>query len=173
LAKATSANQTTENLQHAFSGESQANRRYLFFAKKADDEGFKQIAKLFRAAAEAETIHASNHFKRMNGLKSTEENLNAALSGENFEYQNMYPSYITAAKQEKQESAAWSFDVAGKVEQLHAVLFAKAIQTAKSKKDIAPTDYYVCSVCGNTVEGTAPDICPICGSPKNVFFKVA
>lgn len=165
-------NKTSANLKSAFSGEAQANRQYLFFAKKAEEDGFKQIAKLFRAAAESETIHASNHFKRMEGIKSTAENLHVTLQSENLEYQEIYPEYLKTANQENEESAAWSFEKAGKVEQVHASLFTKAIEAADSKKDLATVEYYVCGVCGNTVEKSAPDICPICGAPKKVFFKV-
>ncbi len=164
---------TMNNLQNSFADESKANRLYLYFAKKAEEEGFAQIARLFRAASESEGIHASNHFKRMDGAKSTSENLTASLSGENSEYQKIYPEYLTTANQEGEESAAWSFEKAGKVEQVHVALFTKAIKAVESKKDLVTVDYYVCSVCGNTVENSAPDICPICGAPKKAFFKVS
>ena len=164
---------TTENLKGAFAGESQANRRYLAFARKADEEGFSQVAKLFRAAAEAETVHALNHLRIMGEVRSTGENVDAAVVGETFEFKQMYPEYIGAAKQEKNQQAAWSFDVANRVEQIHAGLFSKAIQALKNKKDLAQIDYYVCGVCGNTVEGEAPEKCPICGAPKSQFFRVA
>ena len=166
-------NKTGENLKSAFAGESQANRRYLAFAQKAEEEGFTQAAKLFRAAAEAETVHALNHLKITDEIKSTLENLNTALGGETFEFTKMYPEYIDAAKQETNKQAVWSFNVANKVEQVHAKLYQKAIDSMKSKKDMEKVDYYVCSVCGNTVEGSAPDICPICASPKSKFFKTA
>lgn len=160
-------------MKNAFAGESQANRRYLAYAKKADEEGLTQVAKLFRAAAEAETIHALNHLRIMGEVKSTAENLDVAISGETFEYSNMYPKYLSIAKQEGNRQAAWSFDVANKVEQVHAGLFSKALEALKSKKEMAKVDYYICSVCGNTVEGTTPQKCPICGAPKTKFFKVA
>jgi rubrerythrin len=166
-------NKTEENLKSAFAGESQANRRYLAFAKKADEEGFPQAAKLFRAAAEAETVHALNHLRVTGEVKSTLDNLNAAVGGETFEFTKMYPDYIAAAKADKNKEAAYSFDIANKVEQIHAKLYQKAIESIKAKKDAPKVDYYVCSVCGNTVEGEAPDRCPICGSPKSVFFKSA
>jgi rubrerythrin len=164
---------TVENLKNAFAGESQANRRYLAFAKKAEEEGYVQVAKLFRAAAEAETVHGLNHLRILGGIKSTAENLNAAVSGETFEYKSMYPGYINVAKQEKNSQAAWSFDVANKVEQIHAGLFSKAVDALKSKKEMAKVDYYVCGVCGNTVEGAAPEKCPICGAPKAKFLRVS
>ncbi len=164
---------TDENLKAAFAGESQANRRYLAFAKKAEQEGFTQVAKLFKAAAEAETVHALNHLRITCEIKSTLENLETAVSGETFEFSEMYPGYIKTAKQDDNKQAAWSFDVANKVEQIHAKLYSKAIDTLKNKKPMEKVDYYVCSVCGNTVEGEPPDKCPICGSPKEKFFKPA
>ncbi len=164
---------TEKNLKDAFAGESQANRRYLAFAQKAEEEGFTQAAKLFRAAAEAETVHALNHVRALGEIKSTLENLNAALGGETFEFMKMYPEFLAAAKQEGNKQAAWSFDVANKVEQVHAKLYQKAIDALKSKKDMPKVDYYVCSVCGNTVEGEAPEKCPVCGNPKSKFFKAA
>jgi len=166
-------NKTDENLKSAFAGESQANRRYLAFAQKAEEEGFTQAAKLFRAAAEAETVHALNHVRASGEIKSTLENLNAALGGETYEFMKMYPEFLAVSKQEGNKQAAWSFNVANKVEQVHAKLYQKAIDALKSKKDMPKIDYYVCSVCGNTVEGEAPDICPVCGNPKSKFFKAA
>jgi len=164
---------TVENLKKAFAGESQANRRYLAFARKAEEEGFSQVAKLFRAAAEAETIHALNHLTITSEAKSTIENVDAAIAGETFEFKKMYPEYLNVAKQEGSQQAAWSFDVANKVEQVHASLFSKAVQKLRNKEELPQTDYCVCSVCGNTVEGEAPEKCPICGAPKSKFFKVA
>ena len=163
---------TIENLKDAFAGESQANRRYLAFAEKAEKEGLMQTAKLFRAAAEAETIHALNHLGTMGEIKSTIENLDAAVSGETFEFKEMYPKYLSIAKQEENDQAAWSFDVANKVEQVHAGLFSKAVEALRNNKELGKIDYYICSVCGNTVEGMAPEKCPICGAPKTKFFKI-
>ncbi len=162
---------TDENLKTAFTGESQANRRYLAFAKKAEEEGFTQVAKLFKAAAEAETVHALNHLRITGQIQSTLKNLNIAVSGERFEFNEMYPEYIDTAKKEGNKQAAWSFDVANQVEQIHAKLFAKALDALKNKKPMKKVDYYVCSVCGNTVEGEAPDKCPICGAPREMFFN--
>ncbi len=157
----------------AFAGESQANRRYLAFSKKAQDEGYPQIAKLFKAAAEAETVHAINHLARAGEIKSTAENVNAAVNGETFEFTKMYPEYIETAKTEGNKDAAWSFTVANKVEQIHEKLYQKAAEALKAGKDMEKVDYYVCCRCGNTVEGEAPDVCPICGAKKAEFFKVA
>ncbi|ADE35974.1 rubrerythrin family protein [Methanohalophilus mahii] len=160
---------TLENLEGAFAGESMANRKYLAFAKKADDEGFPQIAKLFRAAAAAETVHAHNHLEIMNGIKSTEENLREAIEGETYEFEEMYPAFITQAKKEDNGKAAWSFDVANQVEAIHAELYKKALDNAGNNDEV---DYYVCEVCGNTVENGAPDVCPICGAPASKFKKI-
>lgn len=159
-------------MKDAFAGESQANRRYLAFAEKAEKEGLTQAAKLFRAAAEAETIHALNHLRTMGEIKSTTENVDAAVSGETFEFKEMYPKYLNIAKQEENHQAAWSFDVANKVEQVHAGLFSKAVEALRNNRELTKIDYYVCSVCGNTVEGLAPEKCPICGAPKTKFFKI-
>jgi rubrerythrin len=164
---------TNENLKSAFAGESQANRRYVAYARKAEEEGLQQIAKLFRAAAEAETVHALNHLRIMGEIKSTTDNLGTAISGETFEFKTMYPEYLNKAKNEGNQQAAWSFDVANKVEQIHANLFSKAIENLKTGKKPASVDYFVCSVCGNTVEGEAPEKCPICGALKAKFFKVS
>ena len=164
---------TNENLKAAFAGESQANRRYLAFAQKAEEEGATQAAKQFRAAAEAETIHALNHLRNTDEIKATSDNLNTAVSGETFEFKKMYPEYIGIAKEEANKQAHWSFDVAAKVEQVHAKLFQKAIDALKKKQELEKVDYYVCGVCGNTVEGAPPEKCPICGSPKEKFFKPA
>jgi rubrerythrin len=162
---------SVENLKFAFAGESQANRRYLAFAQKADEEGFTQVAKLFRAAAESETIHALNHLRIIEEIKSTTENLDAAISGETFEFKKMYPEYLNVAKQEGNKQATWSFDVASKVEQVHAGFFIKAVDALRSNKELEKVDYYVCGVCGNTVEGVPPEKCPICGTPKSKFFR--
>ncbi len=164
---------TDENLKAAFAGESQANRRYLAFAQKAEEEGATQATKLFRAAAAAETIHALNHLRITGEIKATIDNLKTAVSGETFEFEKMYPEYISTAKQEGNKQAAWSFDVANKVEKVHAGLFQKAINALENKQEMAKGDYYVCSVCGNTVEGSPPENCPICGAPKAKFFKPA
>ena len=163
---------TNENLKAAFAGESQANRMYLAFAKKADEEGLLQIAKLFRAAAEAETVHALNHLKVMAQVKSTVENLGTSVSGETYEFKKMYPDFIEEAKKEANKPAQLSFDYANKVEQIHANLYQKAIDSLKGKKDLPKADMYICPVCGNTFEGSTPDTCPICATPKEKFMKI-
>ena len=166
-------NKSQDNLGTAFAGESQANRRYIAFARKANEEGFPQIAKLFRAAAEAETVHALNHLRIRNEVKSTLENLETAVSGETFEYNEMYPEYIKEADAEKNRPATWSFEVANKVEKIHASLFSKAIDALKSGKDLSKREFFVCDVCGNTVENVVPEKCPICSAPKTRFSQVA
>jgi rubrerythrin len=160
---------TEKNLLEAFAGESQANRKYLAFAKKAEEEGYRQIAKLFRAAAEAETVHALNHLRELGGIKSTRENLEAAINGETYEFQKMYPEFIEDAKKEGKESALRSFNFANEVEKVHAQLYRKALENLGRNPDV---DYYVCQVCGNTVEGAPPDECPICGAKKEAFKKI-
>jgi len=160
---------TMENLKEAFAGESKANRTYLAFAKKADEEGYSQVAKLFRAAAEAETVHAHNHLLVMGGIGSTEENLKEAIEGEIEEFEAMYPDFIKEAKEVGNDNAVWTFDVANQVEELHAGLYKKALEALGNNEEV---DYYVCGHCGNTVENEAPDVCPICGALKTDFFKV-
>jgi rubrerythrin len=158
-----------KDLLEAFAGESQANRKYLAFAKKAEEEGYKQVAKLFRAAAEAETVHAHNHLKEVGGIKSTKENLDEAINGETYEFQKMYPQMIEDAKTEGNDGALRSFNFANEVEKIHAKLYKKALENLGKNPDV---DYYVCQVCGNTVENEAPDECPICGAKKQAFKKI-
>jgi len=161
---------TQDNLQEAFAGESQANRKYLAFAKKAEDEGFNQVAKLFRAAAAAETVHAHKHLKVMGGIKSTKENLEEAIEGETQEYTKMYPQMILEAEKEGgNEKAIQSFDLANKVESIHANLYRNALENMDNNESV---DYYVCQVCGNTVENEAPDKCHVCSAPSSIFTKI-
>jgi rubrerythrin len=161
-----------ENLKNAFAGESQANRKYLAFAKKADQEGFPQIAKLFRAAAAAETVHAHNHFRAMDGVKSTAENLEAAIAGENYEVISMYPPMLAEAEAEGEHRAAKSFGWALEVEKIHEALYRKAHELQAKGKDTPQTDYYVCPVCGYTHEGPMDGKCPICNTPGEKFDKI-
>jgi rubrerythrin len=160
---------TKDNLEAAFAGESQANRKYLFFAEKAEQEGHKQVAKLFRAAADAETVHAKNHLKVMQGIKSTRENLLAAKGGENHEFTEMYPAFIKQADTEGNNKAKDSFDMANKVEKIHHGLFDAALSNVEKGEAIAEKTIYVCQYCGNTVEGEAPEKCPVCGAPRKMF----
>ncbi|AKB85580.1 rubrerythrin family protein [Methanococcoides methylutens] len=160
---------TTENLKEAFAGESMANRKYLAFAKMADKEGFTKIAKLFRAAAYAETVHAHNHLRVLGEVKSTEENLQEAIAGETMEFNEMYPAFIEEAEKEGNKKAVRSFDLANQVEKVHAELYQKALENMDDNDD---ADYYVCEVCGYTVEGEAPERCPVCGAVHSKFSKV-
>jgi len=160
---------TEKNLQDSFAGESQANRKYLAFAKKAEKEGYPQVAKLFRAAAAAETVHAHAHLRELGGIKSTKENLESAISGETFEFEDMYPQMIKDAEEEGNKGALRSFNFANAVEKIHADLYKKALESLGSNEE---TDYYVCDVCGYTAEGEAPDECPVCKSKKKAFTKI-
>ena len=164
---------TSQNLAAAFAGESQANRKYLFFAKKADEEGQTQVARLFRAAAEAETVHALKHFGVMGTAGDTADNLGAAIKGEHDEFTDMYPSFIEAAKKDNQSQAEMSFVRANSVEEIHHDLFTEALEAVKAGKELANQPYYVCPVCGNTVLGE-PDFinCPICGVPRTQFKRI-
>jgi len=159
---------TENNLKEAFAGESQANRKYLAFAQKADREGFGQVAKLFRAAAEAETVHALAHLRVLGGISSTEENLKEALSGETHEFTAMYPDMIKDAESEGFDAALKSFTLANAVEKIHAGLYRKALENLGKGGTV---DYYVCQVCGNTVEGEPEGNCGVCGSARSAFKK--
>jgi rubrerythrin len=163
---------TAENLKEAFAGESQANRMYLAFSKKADQEGFKQVAKLFRATAEAETIHAHAHFRVMGGVKSTTDNLAAAAKGEAYEFQTMYPKFLAEAQAEGNKAAAATFQHALGAEKVHHTLYSKALEWLKAGKDLENTTIYLCPFCGNIEIGTLPDKCSICGAPKDKFVEV-
>jgi rubrerythrin len=160
---------TQDNLKEAFAGESQANRKYLAFAAQAEKEGYKQVAKLFRAAAEAETVHAHAHLKALGEVKSTAENLKEAVAGETHEFKSMYPPMIETAKEENNKAAERSFTYANEVEMVHASLYQKALDNLDSPEE---ADYYVCRVCGYTSENGAPDTCPVCGATAKAFFKV-
>jgi len=164
--------QTSDNLQEAFAGESQASRKYLYFAEKADEEGLKQIARLFRAASDAETVHARNHLKVMQGIKSTSDNLRAAIGGEHYEFTKMYPDFIKQAEAEGNKKANDTFYLANKVEQIHHGLYQAALTMLEKGQDMADKPIYVCQYCGNTVEGEPPDKCPICGMPKKMFKRI-
>ncbi len=163
---------TMQNLKDAFAGESQANRRYLAFAKKAEQDGFPQVAKLFRAVAEAETVHALRHLRVMGAVKGTAENLQAAMSGEDYEVKSMYPGMISSAEAEGNRQAQYSFADAMAVEQEHFAYYAAALEAVKAGRDIAATPMHVCSVCGHTVLGDAPDQCPVCKAKKEKFLEI-
>ena len=162
---------TEKNLKDAFAGESQANRKYLAFAKQADKEGYAQAAKLFRAAAAAETVHAHAHLHALGGIGKTVDNLKEAISGETFEFKDMYPAMIAAAKEEGAKEALRSFTFANDVEKIHAELYQKALDSLASGP--ATTDYAVCNVCGYTHEGPMEGKCPVCGAGAAAFTMVS
>ena len=164
---------TTDNLNEAFAGESQANRKYLAFAKKADSEGYPQIARLFRAAAEAETVHAHAHLRVLKGVKDTAANLKTAIEGEGFEFKEMYPKFLAEAESENDRAAATSFTNALAVERVHHGLYSEALESLNSGKDLPEAPIYVCEVCGNTVVGEPPDRCPVCNVTKDKFFEIS
>jgi rubrerythrin len=161
-----------DNLEAAFAGESQANRKYLAFAKKADAEGFTQVAKLFRAAAEAETIHAHAHLKVLGGIGDTAANLAAAVEGEGYEFREMYPKFLEEAEAEGNDAAARSFRFALAVEEIHHGLYGKALEAVDGGGDLPESPIYVCPVCGNTFDGDLPDKCPVCSVAKEKFFEI-
>ena len=163
---------TSDNLKEAFAGESQANRKYLAFARKADQEGFRQVAKLFRAAAEAETIHAHAHLRAMGGIKSTAENLQVAKDGEGYEFQTMYPGFLAEAKAEGNAAAVRAFEYALAAEKVHYAFYSKALESIKNGQDPANATVYLCPFCGNVEIGFLPDKCSICGAPRDKFVEI-
>jgi rubrerythrin len=160
---------TLADLKEAFAGESQANRKYLAYAAAAEKEGFAGVAKLFKAAAAAETIHAHAHLRTMKGVGSTADNLKDAIAGETHEFKSMYPGMIEDAKAEGDKAAERSFTFANEVEKIHAGLYSDA---AKDPAGYPDQDWYVCSVCGYTVAGGPLDKCPVCQAMAKAFFKV-
>ena len=163
---------TQENLKVAFAGESQANRKYTAFAQKAEKEGYPRIAKLFRAAAEAETIHALAQFQNMGGVGTTLENLRAAIAGETYETETMYPPMVAEAEKEKHK-AKTMLKWACAVEQVHADLYKQALAALESGKDLDTLEVYICPLCGHLELGKAPEKCPVCNLPGAKYAKVA
>ena len=161
---------TTKDLMDAFAGESQANRKYLAFAAKAEQEGYPYVARLFRAAAAAETVHAHNHLRALKGVKSTKENLKEAIGGELFEFKEMYPGMIAAAKDGGNKEAERSFVFANEVEKVHHALYEKALKSLEEK--LKAMDMFICPVCGYTVEDHPPETCPVCGAKGKTFKKI-
>ncbi|EGB15503.1 Rubrerythrin [Pseudodesulfovibrio mercurii] len=160
---------TMENLKAAFAGESQANRKYLAYAEKADAEGKPGVAKLFRAAAAAETIHAHAHLRLMKGVGTTEENLKDAIAGETYEFKSMYPEMMEDAKAEGENAILRYFGFANEAEKVHAELYAEALEDPDK---FADAEFYICSVCGHTMNGEPTDKCPICGAAVKAYRKV-
>ena len=162
---------TEKNLKDAFAGESQAHIKYLIFAKKAEEEGKPNVARLFRAIAFAEQVHAANHFKTLGDFGETAENLQAAIDGENFEVEEMYPAYDAVAKLQDEKGAIRSVHYAIEAEKIHSAMYIEARQAVKEGKDFDVGDVFICPVCGYTAEGNAPESCPVCGVPKKKFIK--
>ena len=164
---------TADNLREAFAGESQANRKYLAFARKAEQDGYPHVARLFRAAAQSETAHALAHFRVMGAIKNTDENLQAAIEGEGYEFREMYPEFLKQAEAEGNKPAGFSFRNSLAVEEVHHRLFSRALEAVKSGCDASATRFFVCSVCGSMAEGEAPETCPVCGVPRDRYIEVA
>ena len=162
---------TNENLAVAFAGESQANRKYTAFARQAEKEGFPQIAKLFRAAADAETIHALAHFANMGGVGSTLQNLEAAVAGETYEFTEMYPPMLAQAEAEGHKGRHM-LGYALSAEKVHARLFSEALAAMKAGKDLSTMDVYLCPICGDVEFGEPPERCPICNAPASKYVKI-
>jgi rubrerythrin len=162
---------TEENLKNAFAGESQAHIKYLAFADKAQQENWPNVARLFRANSYSEQVHATNHLRTLDGVGKTADNLTAAVGGENFEVTEMYDAYKAVAERQGEKMALMMFERALKAEEVHAGLYKKAKEALAKGKDVEATPIHVCSVCGFTMEGNAPDKCPVCGTPKEKFVK--
>lgn len=162
---------TSENLKAAFAGESQANQKYRAFAKKAEQDGFPNVARLFRTAAEAERIHAEGHLRAMDAVGSTAENLQAAIDGETYEYKEMYPPMLQQAEADNHK-AKRMFGYALDAEAVHAKLYAMALEAVKQGKDLEGVDFYLCPVCGYIEFGKPTDACPVCGTKPEKFVLV-
>jgi rubrerythrin len=163
---------TTDNLKDAFAGESQANQKYNAFAKKAEKEGFANVAKLFRTTAEAERIHAEGHLKALDMIASTADNLQAAIDGETYEFEEMYPPMLALAKEDGHR-AKTMFKFAVDAEEVHAIIYKKALEAVKNGVDMDVTDFHLCPICGYIELGTVPEKCPVCGAKGKVFVQVA
>lgn len=161
---------TPENLKEAFAGESQANRKYLAFARQAEEEGLEMMARLYRAIAEAETIHAFRHLEVAGGIKTTLENVKGSVEGETYEFTTMYPAFLSDAKAEGDQAATKSFHYANEAEKVHAGHFSKALEALAAGKDFPAESFFLCPVCGNVAENEAPAHCPICGTAGKAFL---
>jgi len=162
---------TESNLKGAFAGESQAHMRYLIFAERAEKEGYANLARLFRAIAYAEQIHATNHYKELRGIKTSAENLQAAIDGETYEVNEMYPAYLAVAQLQEEKGAQRSMGYALEAEKIHATMYTEAKEATKAGKDIEIGAIYICSVCGHTVEGEPPERCPVCSAKREKYVK--
>jgi rubrerythrin len=162
---------TEENIKNAFAGESQAHMKYQIFADAAEKDGRPNIARMFRAIAYAEQVHATNHLRVLGGVKKTAENLGTALAGETFEIDEMYPVYLSDAKLQNEKDAERSSHYALEAEKIHAVMYQKARDVAAQGKDLELKTVHICPICGYTVEGETPDYCPVCGAKGSLFKK--
>ena len=162
---------THDNLKEAFAGESQANQKYRAYAKKAEKDGFPNIARLFRTTAEAERIHAEGHLGSLEGIGPTADNLRAAIDGETYEYTEMYPPMLAQATEDGHK-AKRMFAFAVGAEEVHATLYKKALEAVKAGKDLAETEYFLCPFCGYIEFGQPPEACPICGAKAAAFMQV-
>ncbi len=160
---------TEANLKAAFAGESQAHMKYLAFAAKAEKEGYPEAARLFKAIAYAEQVHAINHLKVLGGIGKTVENLQAAIDGENYENVEMYPAFDAVAKLQGEKKAIRSFHYALEAEKIHEEMYGDAKAKIGAGEDIETASVHVCPICGHTAIGEAPDKCPICGVPKEKY----
>jgi rubrerythrin len=160
---------TTRNLKDAFAGESQANQKYRAFAKKAEKDGFANIARLFQATAEAERIHAEGHLKALEGIGSTADNLQAAIDGETYEFEKMYPPMVEQAEADDHK-AKRMFKYATEAEAVHAKLYKLALDAVQQGKDL-DVDFYLCPVCGYIEFGQPTKECPVCGTKPEKFVK--
>jgi rubrerythrin len=164
--------QTDENLNEALTGEARANRQYLAYGRTAGKEGFSQVGRVFRAAADSETVHAMNHMDVMGMVDDTSANLRKALGSEEHEFDEMYPTFIRDAEDEGRTGARDSFDFARRVEKVHHRLYEEALKAVENGEDLPETSLHVCQGCGNVFQGDPPDSCPICGAPRSMFKKV-
>lgn len=162
---------TKANLEAAFAGESQAHMKYSIFADKAEREGLKEVARLFRAIAFAEKVHATNHFRVLGGINNTLENLSEAAGGENYEVQEMYPAFDAVAKLQDEKAAEKSIYYAIEAEKIHEQMYISAKESVSNNTDIQANKVHVCPVCGHTIIGDAPDSCPICGLKKDKYLE--
>jgi rubrerythrin len=160
---------TTANQEAAFAGESQAHMKYLAFAVKADKDGFPNVARLFRATAYAEQVHATNHLQVLKGVGNTADNLAGAIGGETYEVEEMYPAFLAVAEAQGEKSAVRYNNWAMEAEKVHAELYSKAKESVEASQDIEEGHVHVCSLCGWTGEGEPPDECPLCGAKKDKF----
>jgi len=163
---------TEENLKTAFAGESQAHMKYLIFASVAEDEGRPNLARMFRAIAYAEQVHATNHYRVLGNVNNSERNLQVCIDGENYEIEDMYPAYHTVAKLQGERGAEQSTHFALEAEKIHAAWYTEALQTVKGDGDIKVGEIRICNICGHTVEGDAPERCPVCGAPMDKFRPI-